>query len=253
MAEIKIKRSGVPGKVPTVQDLQLGELAINTYDGLAFIKKNVGGTESVVTLGGGLATVATTGNYSDLTNKPDLSTIGGGITYQRKTSNYTAQDKDGIIADTSGGAFTVTLPATPVIGTQVFVADGASWGTNNLTVARNGSTIEGLAEDLTLDIAGVSVQLLYDGATWEVYAQAGVLSTSPLPPQTGNAGKYLRTDGTTVSWQEAASGGSVALNSNTISANYVIPSGSNGFSVGPITVANGVSVSIANGQRWVII
>jgi hypothetical protein len=60
------------------------------------------------------------------------------------------------------------------VGAQVVIADaGASWGTNNLTVARNGSTIGGLAEDLVCDITGASVQFVYDGTTWEVYAQIG--------------------------------------------------------------------------------
>jgi len=47
---IKIKRSSVPGKVPTVGDLQLSELAVNTYDGRLFLKKN-NGTESIVEIG----------------------------------------------------------------------------------------------------------------------------------------------------------------------------------------------------------
>lgn len=99
---------------------------------------------------------------------------GGGITYSRKTANYTAVAGEGIIADTTGGAWTLTLPATPSEGDVVVVADGGDWGTTNLTVARNGSTIEGAAEDLTLDIGGVSVNLLYDGTTWHFYVQAGI-------------------------------------------------------------------------------
>jgi hypothetical protein len=76
--------------------------------------------------------------------------------------------------DTSGGAFTVTLPATPAVGAQVIVVDSAgSWATNNLTVGRNGSTINGSATDLTCDISGVSVQFVYSGTTWDVYAQVG--------------------------------------------------------------------------------
>jgi hypothetical protein len=76
--------------------------------------------------------------------------------------------------DTSGGAFTVTLPATPATGDQVFVVDSAgSWATNNLTVGRNGSTINGSATDLTCDISGVSLQFVYSGTTWDVYAQVG--------------------------------------------------------------------------------
>lgn len=123
-----------------------------------------------------LATVATTGSYTDLINKP-----AGGTTYLKKTANYTAADRDGIIADTSAGTFTVFLPATPTLGMQVAIVDGNNWGTNNLTVGRNGSTIEGLSENLVLDIAGVSVQLIYDGTTWEVFAQAGVLGANTVP------------------------------------------------------------------------
>ncbi len=98
----------------------------------------------------------------------------GGLTYIVKTANYTAQDKEGVLANTTSGAFTVTLPATPATGAQVVVADaGGVWGTNNLTVGRNGSTISNVAQDLVCDISGVSVQLVYDGTTWEVYAQVG--------------------------------------------------------------------------------
>lgn len=109
---------------------------------------------------------------------PDANTIlisssgggGGGITYVKKTANYTAASGDGIIADTSGGSFTITLPATPTEGDQVILADGADWTVNNLTVARNGSTIEGDTNDLSLDIGNIQVTFIYDGTTWQVYA-----------------------------------------------------------------------------------
>lgn len=47
----KIKRSSVEGKQPLTTDLQLGELAINTYDGKLFLKKN-NGTDLIVEVGG---------------------------------------------------------------------------------------------------------------------------------------------------------------------------------------------------------
>jgi hypothetical protein len=96
----------------------------------------------------------------------------GGIEYIVKTSNYTASANEGIITDTSSGAFTVTLPASPSVGDQVVIADGNDWSNNNLTIGRNGSTIKNTAEDLVCDIQGVSIQLIYDGSTWEVYALA---------------------------------------------------------------------------------
>lgn len=48
--KVQLKRSAVPGKVPVTTDIDLGEIAINTYDGKAYIKKNVSGTESIVQL-----------------------------------------------------------------------------------------------------------------------------------------------------------------------------------------------------------
>lgn len=112
--------------------------------------------------------------YNDGTNVVEALTISGGINYEVKTANYTAKNKEGILADTSGGAFTITLPATPAAGDQVFIADPTGdWGTNNLTLGRNGSTISGVAQDLVCDISGVSVQVVYDGSTWAVYAQVG--------------------------------------------------------------------------------
>lgn len=53
---VKLKRSATPSKVPTTSDLELGEIAINTYDGKAYIKKDVGGTQSIVPIGDGNVT-----------------------------------------------------------------------------------------------------------------------------------------------------------------------------------------------------
>jgi hypothetical protein len=45
----------------------------------------------------------------------------------------------------------------------------------------------------------------------------------------------------------------VVINSTTVDTSYTIASGSNGFSVGPMTVASGVSLTVSSGQRWVVI
>jgi hypothetical protein len=45
---IKLKRSSVGGKAPTVEQLELGELAINTYDGELYLKRNQGALEEIV-------------------------------------------------------------------------------------------------------------------------------------------------------------------------------------------------------------
>ena len=121
-----------------------------------------------------LATSGTTDPSADTTYWVLISASSGGVSYVAKTATYTAADLEGVLADTSGGAFTVNLPASPSAGAQVIIADsGGAFGTNNLTTGRNSSTINGTAADLLLDIDGVSVQFVYDGSTWEVYAQVG--------------------------------------------------------------------------------
>jgi len=49
---IKLKRSSTQGAIPTTSSLALGEVAINTYDGKMYIKKN-DGSDSIVELGAG--------------------------------------------------------------------------------------------------------------------------------------------------------------------------------------------------------
>lgn len=96
---------------------------------------------------------------------------GGGLgSFIAVTSNTTADAGKQYLADTTAGSFTLTLPASPSIGNAVAIADGGNWGINNLIVARNGSTIEGSATNLTADVGGVIITLVYTGTTWKVHA-----------------------------------------------------------------------------------
>ena len=74
-----------------------------------------------------------------------------------------------------------------------------------------------------------------------------------IPTIAGNAGKYLKTDGFTTSWQLAAVVGPINTNTSAITENYAIPTGTNAQSVGPLTHAAGTTLTIAAGQRWQII
>jgi len=51
----------------------------------------------------------------------------------------------------------------------------------------------------------------------------------------------------------AAAGGAISLNNQTASSSYNITSTENGFSVGPITTAAGVTITVSAGSRWIII
>lgn len=63
---------------------------------------------------------------------------------------------------------------------------------------------------------------------------------------------YFPSTGTLTAPQMYASNG-LFVNSTTINSSYTIASGANAFSVGPITVANGISLTVSSGQKWVVI
>ena len=72
--------------------------------------------------------------------------------------------------DTSGGAVTCTLPGSPAAGDAIYFADaGGAFATNNLTIARNGNTIKGVASDFTISVNEQATGFVYNGATWRTY------------------------------------------------------------------------------------
>lgn len=90
---------------------------------------------------------------------------GGGVTWSGFSSNYSiTSDRLGILADTSVGSWTLTLPPSPSEGDLVAVADiTSSFAENNLTVARNGNLIQGTEDDILCDINQMAFELVYSG------------------------------------------------------------------------------------------
>jgi Ran-binding protein 9/10 len=80
---------------------------------------------------------------------------------------YTAVAGNNIQADTSGGSFTVTLPATANIGDFVGIEDAKlSWNTDNLTIARNGLNINGGTSNYTASVVGNKLSIVYISSTY---------------------------------------------------------------------------------------
>jgi hypothetical protein len=83
-----------------------------------------------------------------------------------KTSPFTAVSGDGFFVNTTSGAITVTLPASPSAGDIIALKDYANtWDTNAVTLARNGSKINGVCGCATLSTESQSVTLIYVDST----------------------------------------------------------------------------------------
>ena len=93
--------------------------------------------------------------------------IGGGTQWQAvKTGNYTAAAGQGVFANTTSSAFTVTLPAGS-LGDEVTIVDYAgTFDSNALTVAANGSEkIFGSTDDLTVSTERAAFTLVFTDST----------------------------------------------------------------------------------------
>lgn len=83
-----------------------------------------------------------------------------------KTTNYTAVAGDALLVNTTSGAITITLPATPAANDVVRFADYAgTWGTNKVTLGRNGSKIMGLSEDYDITTSNRNGTMTYIDST----------------------------------------------------------------------------------------
>lgn len=133
---VKLKRSAVTGRNPTTSDLELGELAINTYDGNLFFKKD-SGTASIVS-------VATLTGTQTLTNKTLTSPTINGATANNLTLTGTL---------TAGGSAGVNGYILTSTGT------GVQWSPNTA------GTLDGLT-DVVISSAETDQVLKFNGSIW---------------------------------------------------------------------------------------
>jgi hypothetical protein len=159
----------------------------------------------------------------------------------------------------STGAFTTLSASGNSTLTGTLGVTGNATFTNDLTV--NGNTTLGNAsgDTITLNAATATIpnNLNFSG-TGTVRLPNGTTGQRPTPA----AGmiRYNTTsglfEGYTTQWGGiggASADGAIYENAQSISNNYTMSTNFNGESVGPITVASGVTVTIPSGSRWVVL
>ena len=158
------------GLVPiTDSDVDLGTASLEFkdlyVDGVAYLDAiGFGSTAITLPTSDGNADQVLTTNGSGTLSFVDNT--GGTSWVAVKTSNYTASAGEGVFANTTSSAWTLTLPASPSLGDEVsFVDYAGTFDTNNLTIARNSSKIHGADEDLTVSVERAANTLVFTDAT----------------------------------------------------------------------------------------
>lgn len=140
---------------------------------------------------------------------------------------------------TTAGTGTITL-AGAVTGFQSFavigngnttfytIAGGAEWEVGIGTYTSSGTT---LSRDTVLSSSNSGSKVNFSAGTKDVFVTYPASRTA-----TGGGGV-----------------GALVVNASTVTESYSLDSGFNAQSVGPITVASGVSVTVASGQRWLVV
>ena len=155
---VQLKRSATSGAIPSTSDLSLGELAINTYDGKAYIKKNVGGTESIVEVGAEQAKFNQMSH--NLFNASANQTTFSGTDANGDSLSYTA----GQILVFLNGVFLDPDDYTATNGTSIVLDDGAKSSDYLEVISLGGTTASKLTSIAQFEFTATANQTVLTGA-----------------------------------------------------------------------------------------
>ena len=205
--------STTTGNAPTTSNLAVGELAVNIADGKLFFNKS--------------GTITTMANAS-------LQIAGGSPQYA--------------VTLTATGATTVTLPTSGYVVSSV-----TQLGANPVTGTPSSTTF--LRGDGTWATAGTNITLTNDiGTTTNLYPVFATSTSGTVTGlNTGNAKLLYKPSTGDLQSEQFIAGNGLHLNNQTINTSYTIPTTQSAMSVGPVTLATGVSVTLGAGSRWVVL
>ena len=229
------------------------------------------GGSGAPTINGSIATYdlresSNSGTAASVTIAAQLLVSVNGV-IQKANSGTSAPAEGFALVDANTIVFGTNLPT----GADVFIIQiGSSVtvptpGDGTVTTAKIGSGAVTTAK--IADSAVTTAKVADDAVTLAKLAGLargkiiyGDSSGNPAALSLGSSGQTLVSDGTDISWGDAAAGatggGSDKIfweNGQTVTTNYTITNNYNAMSAGPITINNGISVTIGTGENWTIV
>jgi hypothetical protein len=178
---IKLKRSSVPGNIPTISQLELGEIALNTYDGKAYFKKQVGVSQSIVEIASTGSTVASA-SYAAYASAAGTASFA----YTATSSSYS------LIATSASYSATATSASYALNTTSASYAASSSYASNfnvsgNLVVGGNITATTLHVQTITSSIVFSSGSNIFGDATNDTQTLIGTVNISGSFNITGSA------------------------------------------------------------------
>ena len=263
--------AGISSNVTTVAGIAAN---VTTVAGVSANVTTVAGISSNVTTVAGISSAVST----VATNNANVSTVATNISavntnatnivaIQNASTNATNAANSATAAQNAQTAAEAALDAFTDVYLGAFSTDP--------TLDNDGNALT--AGDLYFNTAANRLKV-YSGSAWLFAA----VDTTTLVEKTSSTGSAIIPAGTTAqrngspvngnfrynstlnsfegyvdgAWGGvggAQAGGVIYENSLTISSNYTLTTGKNGFSVGPVSIGSGVTVTVPSGQRWVVL
>lgn len=277
---ISLYYSTTASAAPTAGNLVSGELALNITDGKLYYKDNLGAVQLLASSGGSTgnvvgpasATDEAVARYDGTTGKLIQNSVVT-ITDAGVVSGATQLNVDNLRLDGN------TLSTTDTNGNLLFTANGTGYytysGTQAVLVPKGNNTTERPGTPVTGMLRYNTTTDEFEGysgasAAWRSVGGAAISNdtstASNLYPvfvsaTTGTAATlntsnakllYKPSNGEFQASAVVASNG-ILVNNTTATSSYTIASGSNGLSVGPITVGSGATITVSSGQRWLVL
>ena len=248
---------------PTVQATNSGGLALKNSAGTTQLSMGAGGGDNL--------SINVSTNINGTNAQIDISPTGTGHVHMKPTGVNSIEIAPTFIGEMDNITIGATTAAAATVTTLTATADSSFTSTGAVKLS-SGTTAQrpaGVAGKLRFNSDTVQFEG-YNGTSWASVGGAAIsndtstatavyplfaaaTSGTALTVYTSNA-NYLYTPSTgELKAKEMVSSNGIVVNADSVTSNYTIATGTNGFSVGPLTVASGVTISVASGQKWVVI